>query len=62
MGYNIKPLSRSNKKHENGAKNGLIPSATKLSYAIHYFAGGFSYDIAIAHGIIVTSFYKCVDR
>jgi DDE superfamily endonuclease len=48
------------KKHKNGGKNGLIPSETRLSAAIRYFAGGRPEDIAISHGIGHSEvFYSC---
>ena len=43
--------SGSKKKHRNGAKNGLVSTATHLSAAIRYFAGGRPDDIAIVNGI-----------
>ena len=65
MGYNIKPSPTSKKKHKNGARIGLIPSPTRLSCAIRYFAGGAPYDIALSHGIsvreIYISFWRTVD-
>jgi hypothetical protein len=39
------------KKHKNGARNGLISCAIRLSCAIRYFAGGRPEDIAIVHWI-----------
>ena len=62
MGYNIKPSPTSKKKHKNGARNGLIPSPTRLSCAIRYFAGGAPYDIALSHGISVREVYISVWR
>jgi hypothetical protein len=38
------------KNHPNGGTNGLIPSCTRLSAAMRYFAGGRPDDIAISHG------------
>ena len=63
MKYNIIPPTSSNKKAtRNGARNGLIPSMTRLSCAIRYFAGGSPYDIAISHGISVRQVYTSVWR
>ena len=63
MKYNISPPSNSKKKgNKNGARNGLIPSLTRLSCAIRYFAGGSAYDIAIAHGVLVRQVYTSVWR
>jgi hypothetical protein len=48
------------KKHKNGGKNGLIPTETRLSAAIRYFAGGRPDDISISHGIAHSEvFYSC---
>lgn len=53
------------KKHKDGAKNGLITSATRLSVAIRYFAGGRPEDICLTHGIshseVFNSVWQCVD-
>jgi hypothetical protein len=39
-------LKKSNKKKTpNSAKNGIIPTPTKISVAIRYFTGGSPYDI-----------------
>ena len=62
MKYNIVPPSSSTKTFRNGARNGLIPSATRLSCAIRYFAGGSVYDIALAHGVSVRSVFISVWR
>ena len=48
------------KTWKNGAKNGLIPTPTKISVAIRYFAGGSPYDIAVVHGIGHTDVFRCV--
>lgn len=45
---------------KNGAKNGLIPTPTKISVALRYFAGGSAYDICIMHGISHTEVFRCV--
>lgn len=50
----------SKKRHRNGAKNGLITSATRLSAALRYCAGGSPYDIAVAHGISHSSVFESV--
>jgi hypothetical protein len=50
----------SKKKGPIGAKNGLIPSPTKVSVAIRYFAGGSPYDISVVHGISHTDVFRCV--
>ena len=43
-----------------GAQNGLIPTPTKVSVAIRYFAGGSAYDIAGHHGISHSDVFNCV--
>jgi hypothetical protein len=48
------------KKWKNGAKNGLIPTPTKISAAIRYFAGGSAYDISVVHGISYTDVFRSV--
>jgi DDE superfamily endonuclease len=53
-------VKKSNKKTRNGAKNGLIPTPTKVSVAIRYFAGGSPYDISVVHGISHTEVFRCV--
>jgi DDE superfamily endonuclease len=53
-------FKKSNKKTRNGAKNGLIPTPTKVSVAIRYFAGGSPYDISVVHGISHTDVFRCV--
>jgi len=62
LGGRVKPKKGSTKRHRNGAKNGLIPSPTRLSAALRYYAGGRPDDIAIAHGISHTEVYRCVWR
>jgi hypothetical protein len=55
-----KPRKGRTKKHKNGGVNGLIPTETRLSVAIRYFAGGRPEDIAICHGIGHSEvFYSC---
>jgi hypothetical protein len=51
-------VKASTKKCRNGAKNGLIPSPTKISVALRYFAGGSPYDIAVVHGISHTEVFR----
>ena len=46
------------KKHRNGAKNSFIPSETRLSVALRFFAGGRPDDIMLVHGISFVKFYK----
>ena len=60
--YNNFPSSSSKKKWRNGARNGLITSPVRLSCAIRYFAGGSTYDIAVAHGVSVRQVYYSVWR
>ena len=62
MNYNIMSPSSSTKEFQDGARSGLIPSATRLSYAIQYFAGGSVYDIAVANGVLVFSVFISVWR
>ena len=40
--------------------NDGIPSETKLSVALRFFAGGDPLDIMVTHGISQTSVYRCV--
>lgn len=54
------PLTGSLKKHRNGARNGLIPSAIRLGVALRYFAGGSPYDLSVMHGISVKEAYRSV--
>ena len=56
---NYPPLC-SSKRHRNGARNGVIDSAAKLSIAIRYFAGGCPADIAVMHGISQSFVLPCV--
>ena len=53
------------KKHRDGAKNGLIPTSVRLSCALRYFAGGSAYDISVVHGIshteVFLSLWRVVD-
>jgi hypothetical protein len=60
----VRPASSSSKnpkkKHRNGAVNGIIPSPTRLSIALRYFAGGSSYDISLTHGVSHTEVFNSV--
>ena len=60
--YNIVPPLLSTKTFQNSARNRFIPSATRLSCAIWYFAGGSVYDIIVAHGVSVCSVFISVWR
>jgi hypothetical protein len=53
-------VKASTKKSQNGAKNGLIPSPTKISVALGYFAGGSPYDIDVVHGISHTEVFRSI--
>jgi hypothetical protein len=53
-------VKASSKKFRSGAKNGLIPTPTKISVALRYFAGGSPYDISVVHGISHTDVFRCV--
>ena len=46
------------KKHRNGAKNGLIPTQTRLSVALRYYAGGQPEDIMLVHGISFSEVFR----
>ena len=48
------------KKHCNGAKNGLITVAIRLSSALRYFAGGRPEDVSLVHGISHTEVFNSV--
>jgi hypothetical protein len=48
------------KKHHNGAKNGIIPSTTRLSRALRYFARGRPEDISLVHGNSFTEVFRSV--
>jgi len=62
LGGLVRPKKGSKKRHQNGAKNGLIGSPTSLSVGLRYFAGGRPDDISIAHGISHTEVCGCVWR
>ena len=58
-----KPVSKGRgARKKNGAKNGVIPSPTKISAAIRWFAGGSAYDIGSMHGISHTDVFRCIWR
>jgi DDE superfamily endonuclease len=59
-----KPRQPSKNKcsQKTGAKNGIIPTPTKVSVALRWFAGGSAYDIAIMHGISHTDVFRCIWR
>jgi hypothetical protein len=48
------------KKHRDGAANGIITSAVRLSCALRYFAGGRPEDIALVHGVSHTEVFRSV--
>ena len=50
------------KKHKNGGKNGIIPTESRLSAALRYFAGGKPDDIALVHGISHSEVFNSVGR
>lgn len=50
------------KKHKDGAVNGVIPTSTRLSCALRYFAGGSARDIALVHGVSHTEVFNSVWR
>ena len=54
------PRPGSKKRHRNGARNGIIEAATKLSMALRYFAGGCPPDIAVMHGVSPRRVLPCV--
>lgn len=62
LGYSVKPKRTSTKKNRNGAPNGLIHSAIRLSIALRFFAGGSAYDIALVHGVSYVEVYRSVWR
>jgi hypothetical protein len=62
LGYSVKPTRTSTKKNRNGAPNGLIHSAIRLSIALRFFAGGSAYDIALVHGVSYVEVYRSVWR
>lgn len=60
LGHSLFPSPTSKKKHQNGATNGLISSATRLAVALRYFAGGSPYDLAVVFGISLSQIYASV--
>ena len=57
--------AKKTKRKSNGAKNGTTSSATRLSCALRYFAGGRPEDICLVHGTshseVFNSAWKVVD-
>ena len=53
------------KKHKDGAKNGLIPTSSRLSCVLRHFAGGSAYDIFVIHRLshseVFSSIWNVVD-
>lgn len=43
-----------------GAENGIIPTPTKISVALRWFAGGSACDMALVHGISHSDVFNCV--
>ena len=62
LGSSFITSATSKKKHRNGARNGLLPSPTRLGAAIRYFAGGSPYDLAVMFGISVKEVFTSVWR
>ena len=58
----LRTINKPSKPWKNGATNGLILTATRLSVAIRYFAGGRAEDICLVHGIGPSEVYSCVWR
>ena len=56
------PFLRYNIERPNGAPNGLVTSSIRLAAALHFFAGGSLYNIAVVHGISVCKVYNSVNR
>jgi hypothetical protein len=50
----------SKKQRQNGARNRLVLSTTRLGAALRYFAGGSPYDLAVMFGISVQEVYTSV--
>jgi hypothetical protein len=63
--YLEKKRQEDKKKHRDGAKNGIIPTASWLSAALRYFAAGSPYNISVVHGMshseVFTSVWRVVD-
>jgi hypothetical protein len=55
--YMTKRRHANNKRKKNSGKNGTISSVVRLHVAICYFAGGDTYNISIAHGILHTEVF-----
>lgn len=62
LGCSTFPSPLSTKSHRNGARNGLIPSTTRLAVALRYFAGGSPYDLSLLYGMSLTEVYSSVWR
>ena len=60
IGTSFITSATSKKKHRNGARNGLLPSTTRLGAAIRYFSGGSPYDLAVMFGISVKEVYSSI--
>lgn len=58
--YLVKKNRSPKKKHRDGAKNGIISNATRLSVALRYFAGGRPEDISLVHGISHSEVFNSV--
>ena len=58
----LRTVNKPSKPWKNGATNGLILTATRLSVAIRYFAGGRAEDICLVHGISPSEVYTCMWR
>jgi len=50
------------KKTKINARNGIIPTSTRLSIALRYFAGGSVYDIKVVHRVSSTEVFRSVWR
>jgi hypothetical protein len=57
LGCELFPPATSTKSHRNGARNGLIPSTTRLAVALRFFAGGSPYDLSLVYGMSLTEVY-----
>ena len=48
------------KSHKDGARNGLVPSTSRVAVALRYFAGGSPYDLSVMFGMSVREIYRSV--
>ena len=48
------------RNQQNGARNGRIPSSSRLAVALRYFAGGSAYDLSVMFGMSVKEIYRSV--